>query len=298
MTPRSRFRGGDIVKGSEVPSNDERELMDTHNQQLPVNESLPSQLRTGPLMSHALDDASSKVSGAIRQISEVHEEAKRFGSLYLRSTWQRIAEERPDLLAAVERAEAAERKAANQIGDRVSQVRNEANTVALKLDGADMSTAVDIAPLIEAELSAMSLAEMQDQLRLALVSEDKPRLYLLIRMLPNKLEAAKEKLAKGEDGMPVPSSDRDRIAAINVLLSEARKQFRDKSLVPLATRGKAIADAQAKARRLAELRKFALARKLWELSPTGDVSWIEGDSREDPQHGMTAAALIRRPESK
>lgn len=271
--------------------------MDSNNTPANAFPPLPASLRTEEFMSRELGIADAKISSAHRQISDVHAEVGSVGNLYLHETWERLAEERPDLAERLDLAESAAKKALNQTRERIGQIKQETDAVTLTVTGVDRSNAMDALPLVTAELNSMSPTQMRDALRVALVNEDRPSLYLYSILMPKRIDEIKER-SKGEDGQMPPSSERDALMTISGLLVQARKHFRSQAMAPLSDRAKNIARQQDKLEHLAGLRKFVLAPKIWEDPHRRSVSWIEGDSREDPQHGKSASALIRQPESR
>ena len=176
-----------------------------------------------------------------------------------------------DHMPAYRQVEQALVQVSDQAARNARQVVKAAATARLRLAPGDEAVAAQRLPLFQQLAATASLEQLADELRAAVVTEDRPAMYALAMTLPARLDVAPGPL---DAGKPELQEAREELRA---MLAQVRGTLRDTSFDAARDRAHKVLDKAATARLADEARRreatqaadIASGRKVaWPAAPT------------------------------
>jgi len=171
-----------------------------------------------------------------------------------------------DHMPAFLQAEQALVQVSEQGARNARQVVKAAETARLKLAPSDEAVAAQRLPLIQQLAATAPLPQLADELRSAMITEDRPALYALAMTLPARLDVAPGPLDAGKPELQEARGE------LRTMLAQIRGTLRDTSFDAARARAGKVLDASGEATQAiqARRREEALAA---DLASGRKVAW-------------------------
>ena len=157
-------------------------------------------------------------------------------------------------------------QAGEQASRNARQVVKAAATARLRLAPGDEAVAAQRLPLFQQLAATAPLPQLADELRAALVSEDRPAMFALAMTLPARMDVAPGPLDAGK-----PELEEAR-GELRTMLAQVRQTLRDTSFDPVRDRAHTVLSKAAAATQAIEARRQQAAQAA-DLASGRKVAW-------------------------
>jgi len=221
---------------------------------------------TLPEMTRQMDADLTDIGNAEHDLARAREH---FLDMTLRSghiSGEALAVAERDHLPALRQAEQEAAQVGDQAARNARQVIKAAETARLRLAPGEEVTAAQRLPLFQQLAATAPLPQLADELRAAVIAEDRPAMYALAVTLPGRLDVAPGPL---DAGRPELQEARDEL---RTMLAQVRGTLRDTSFDAARDRAHRVLDKAATARLADEARRREAAQAA-DLASGRKVAW-------------------------